>query len=359
MLDQVLTAFGFRNNSKIAPYGNGLINRTWLVSSEKGDFILQRVNDDVFPDPFIIAGNIDSIGAWLEERRPDAIFARPLPSLTGQPMVHLEDQGYFRIYPFVRNSTTTDVVDTTGQAYEAAKKFGEFTHMLSAFPASRLGETIPDFHNLSLRYRAFREALQVGNTRRIASAAPLIDYLESASDIVSEYERITTDPDFRRRVTHHDTKISNVLFDDRWKGLCVIDLDTVMPGYFISDVGDMLRTYLSPVTEEESDLDRVRVRHTYFEAIVEGYLEEMREDLTPGEKEAFVYAGEFMMYMQSLRFLTDYLNNDLYYGSRYEGHNYIRARNQATLLQRFREQSPLLKEIAAKAAATRSHKTAS
>jgi Ser/Thr protein kinase RdoA (MazF antagonist) len=351
MLDQVLSAFGFASNNNIMAYGNGLINRTWLVSSEKGDFILQRVNDDVFPDPFIIAGNIESIGAWLEEHRPDAVFARPLPSLTGEPMIHLEDKGYYRIYPFIKNSTTTDVVDTTGQAYEAAKKFGEFTHILSGFPASRLGETIPDFHNLSLRYRAFREAVQKGNPQRITGAAPLIGYLESASDIVSEYERITNDPDFRRRVTHHDTKISNVLFDDQWKGLCVIDLDTVMPGYFISDVGDMLRTYLSPVTEEESDLAKVTIRHTYFEAIVEGYLEEMRDELTAGEKDAFVYAGEFMMYMQSLRFLTDYLNNDIYYGSRYEGHNYIRARNQATLLQRFREQSPLLKEIADKAGA--------
>lgn len=351
MLDQVLTAFGFPNDNHIIPYGNGLINRTWLVSSEKGDFILQRVNDDVFPDPFIIAGNIESIGAWLEQHRPGAIFTRPLPSLTGDPMVHIENQGYYRIYPFIPNSTTTDVVDTTGQAYEAAKKFGEFTHMLSGFPASRLGATIPDFHNLSLRYRVFQEALHKGNPQRIAGAAPLIDYLESASDIVSEFERLTTDPDFRHRVTHHDTKISNVLFDSQWKGLCVIDLDTVMSGYFISDVGDMLRTYLSPVSEEESDLSKVRVRSTYFEAIVEGYLEKMRNDLTPGEKDAFVYAGEFMMYMQSMRFLTDYLNNDVYYGSRYEGHNYIRARNQATLLQRFREQSPLLKEIAAKAAA--------
>jgi Ser/Thr protein kinase RdoA (MazF antagonist) len=357
MFDEILTSFGFPENSRITPFGNGLINHTWLLSSEKGVFILQQVNENVFPDPAIIAKNIDSISAWLKEQHPEAIFARPLPSRTGETMLHLKDQGYFRIFPFIRNSTTIDVVDTTAQAYQAAKKFGEFTRLLSGFPANRLGATIPNFHNLALRYRAFREALQTGNPQRIASAASLIDYLESTGDIVTEYERITKDPDFRLRVTHHDTKISNVLFDDQWKGLCVIDLDTVMPGYFISDVGDMFRTYLSPVTEEECDLPRIKVRHTYFEAIVKGYLEEMHEELTHREIEAFVYAGEFMMYMQSLRFLTDYLNNDVYYGSRYEGHNHIRALNQATLLQRFREQSPLLKKIAAQAAAaTRSDK---
>lgn len=350
MLDQVLNAFGFTKDNDITAYGNGLINRTWRISSGKEDFILQRVNDDVFPDPFLIAGNIESISAWLQDHHPYAVFPRPLRSLNGQPMIHLENKGYFRIYPFIRNSTTIDVADTPGQAYEAARKFGEFTHMLSGFPAKSLGATLPGFHNLSLRYRSFRKALKNGNPQRIIAAAALIDYLESVNEIVSEYERITKEPAFRLRVTHHDTKISNVLFDGQGKGLCVIDLDTVMPGYFISDVGDMFRTYLSPVTEEEADLSLTRIRLPYFAAIVEGYLREMHNELTPEEKASFVYAGEFMMYMQSLRFLTDYLNDDIYYGSRYEGHNYVRALNQATLLQRFREESDLLKEIAAQTA---------
>ncbi|WP_431217988.1 phosphotransferase enzyme family protein [Puia sp. P3] len=172
-----------------------------------------------------------------------------------------------------------------------------------------------------------------------------IGYLESQNNIVSEYEDIRANKGFQLRVTHHDTKISNVLFDRQGKGICVIDLDTMMPGYFISDVGDMLRTYLSPVSEEEKDLTQITVRESYFKAIVEGYMEEMRGELTPTEKDAFVYAGAFMMYMQALRFLSDYLNDDVYYGRRYEDHNYVRALNQATLLRKYNEMAPRLRTI--------------
>ena len=137
------------------------------------------------------------------------------------------------------------------------------------------------------------------------------------------------------RVTHHDTKISNVLFDSNDKGICVIDLDTVMPGYFISDVGDMMRTYLSPVTEEEQDFTKVDVRLEIYEAIVQGYLNSMKNELTEEEKKHFFYAGSFMIYMQALRFITDYLNNDIYYSADYPAHNYTRAANQVILLQKF------------------------
>jgi Ser/Thr protein kinase RdoA (MazF antagonist) len=156
--------------------------------------------------------------------------------------------------------------------------------------------------------------------------------------IVDEYEickiRLKT------RCTHHDTKISNVLFDHDDKGLCVIDLDTVMPGYFISDVGDMMRTYLCPVSEEEQDLSKITVRKEFYDAIVSGYLSEMGEELDETEKQYFHYAGEFMIYMQALRFLTDHINNDVYYGAKYEGHNFVRAGNQLTLLQRLMEINP-------------------
>ncbi|MEP6845974.1 MAG: aminoglycoside phosphotransferase family protein, partial [Panacibacter sp.] len=159
------------------------------------------------------------------------------------------------------------------------------------------------------------------------------------------YENILQNPEFKKRVTHHDTKISNVLFDSDNKGLCVIDLDTVMPGHFISDVGDMMRTYLSPAGEEESDLSAIEVREAYFEAIVNGYLSEMQDELTTTEKDYFIYAGKFMIYMQALRFMADYLNNDIYYGAKYELHNLNRAINQLTLLNRLVEKESLLLEI--------------
>jgi hypothetical protein len=136
-----------------------------------------------------------------------------------------------------------------------------------------------------------------------------------------------------------------VLFDKDGKGLCVVDLDTIMPGYFISDVGDMMRTYLCAASEEEKDFDQIEVRDEYFVAILEGYLSEMKQELSKEEIGSFVYSGLFMTYMQAIRFLTDYLNNDVYYGSAYEKHNYVRAKNQATLLRRLIEKENKFKKL--------------
>ncbi|RYF88712.1 MAG: aminoglycoside phosphotransferase family protein, partial [Chitinophagaceae bacterium] len=212
------------------------------------------------------------------------------------------------------------------------------------FDASVLKATIPNFHNLTLRYSQFETSLEKGNKDRIANAKDEISYLLGRKNILNEFDKIKNDVNFRIRVTHHDTKISNVLFDDDGNGICVIDLDTTMPGYFISDVGDMMRTYLSPLSEEEKDFSRIEVRDEYFLAIAKGYLQEMSEELTANELDHFVYSGEFMIYMQAVRFLTDYFNNDIYYGSKYEGHNLIRAQNQITLLKRYQEKAPLFRE---------------
>jgi thiamine kinase-like enzyme len=184
---------------------------------------------------------------------------------------------------------------------------------------------------------AILKALAHGNEKRITASKDIINDLLQYKSIVDEYKSIIHNPQFKLRVTHHDTKISNVLFDQNNKGLCVIDLDTVMPGYFISDVGDMMRTYLSPVSEEEKDFEKIIVRKEFYKAIVEGYSNEMKDEFSEVEKNYFLFAGKFMVYMQALRFLTDYLNNDSYYGAKYEGHNLMRAKNQATLLRRLIE----------------------
>jgi Ser/Thr protein kinase RdoA (MazF antagonist) len=196
-----------------------------------------------------------------------------------------------------------------------------------------------------LRYKQFTDALANGNKVHIQDATQLISYLQQQQHLVATYEHIKKDAGFRLRVIHHDTKISNVLFDANQKGLCVIDLDTVMPGYFISDVGDMMRTYLSPVSEEEKDLTKIAVRDEFFTAIARGYIEELSNELTPAEKKHFVYAGQFMIYMQALRFLTDHVNDDVYYGARYEGHNLVRAQNQAILLQKYNEKERSFNQI--------------
>ena len=201
----------------------------------------------------------------------------------------------------------------------------------------------PNFHNLSLRYQQFENALIKGSSKRVTAALPEIKMLENNKNIVDEFEKIKTDANFKIRITHHDTKISNVLFDENDKGLCVIDLDTVMPGYFISDVGDMMRTYLSPANEEEKDFRKIKVRFHYLVAIIKGYLSEMNDELTEKEKLYFTYAGKFMIYMQALRFLTDFLNDDIYYGAKYEKHNLVRAKNQLVLLAILIKKEGLLK----------------
>jgi Ser/Thr protein kinase RdoA (MazF antagonist) len=239
------------------------------------------------------------------------------------------------MFPFITNSHTIDMVEKPQQAYEAAKQFGRFTKFLSGFDASVLKITLPDFHNLTLRYQQFEMALETGNPERIKQSTGLIPAIKQNKRIVDEYN--SCKEKFTIRVTHHDTKISNVLFDVKEHGLCVIDLDTVMPGYFISDVGDMMRTYLCPVSEEEKDFSKIIIRKEFYDAIVAGYLSEMGAELTDIEKQYFHYAGEFMIYMQAIRFLTDHLNDDSYYGAKYEGHNFVRAGNQITLLQRLQE----------------------
>ena len=333
MLENVLDEYGLKSDPEIKPFANGLINRTWKVTYDGEDNILQKVNHQIFQSPQAIADNISLISHYLQQHFPHYIFPTPIANKSGDTLTCLPGDGYYRVFPFVKGSHSIDVVSTTKQAYEAAKTFGGFTHLLSHFDVTQLQITLADFHDLTLRYQQFEQAIANGNPARIQQTKDLIQELQAQQYIAQEYKTICGSADFKKRVTHHDTKISNVLFDDDDNSICVIDLDTVMPGYFISDVGDMMRTYLSPVSEEEKDFSQIQIREEYFKAIISGYLYYMHEELTQTEKQHFVYAGKFMIYMQALRFLTDYLNDDSYYGAQYTEQNLIRAQNQATLLK--------------------------
>ncbi|ULQ53464.1 phosphotransferase enzyme family protein [Flavihumibacter fluvii] len=316
------------------PFGSGLINSTWRIYNNQAEYILQKINTSVFQHPHFIAENVRKIADYLNKKYPDYQIVVPIKTRTNQELAFVEGDGYYRLVPFVKGSHTLNVVNTPEEAYEAAKQFGKFTALLSGMDARELHNTIPDFHNLRLRYDQFQQSLKKGNQERIAAAAGAVRYIQEQVSIVEEFDAICNNPEFKIRVMHHDTKINNVLLDNNKKGICVIDLDTVMPGYFISDAGDMLRTYLSPASEEETDLSKNSIREDIFSAIVRGYMEEMKAVLTPAEKAAFVYAGKFMIYMQAIRFLADHFNNDVYYGARYKGHNYNRAMNQIDLLQK-------------------------
>ncbi len=346
MLFEILAAYGITaDEATIRPFGTGLINNTWKVSYNGKEYILQCINHHVFKQPAFIAENLNLLAAYLHRHFPEYLFVKPIPTLDQSSMVYNNIHGYFRLLPFVTDSYTYEVVPASSLAFNAARQFGKFTRLLSGFPAESLNITLPDFHNLSLRCQQFEIALSKGDPARIEEAKQAIDTIRQYKYILDQFEDIKHHPGFKTRVTHHDTKISNVLFDKEGNGLCVIDLDTVMPGYFISDFGDMMRTYLSPVSEEEKDLSLISIREEYFRAIVSGYLGEMRSELSTVEIEHAVYAGKFMTYMQAIRFLTDHLNKDVYYGAKYEGHNLVRTHNQITLLQRLTEKESLLNKM--------------
>ena len=336
-MTEILFQFGLQaENFQYIHFSSGLINTTWKLSDKADNpkYILQKVNQQIFKHPDDIAFNIRFIDNYLKDYFPDYLFVSPIVTIAGDELVKNNDSIY-RLFHFITNSHTIDVVEKPQQAYEAAKQFGKFTKLLSGLDASQIKITLSDFHNLTLLYQQFEKALETGNPERIAQSADLITAIKQNKRIVDEYK--TCKEKFAIRVTHHDTKISNVLFDEADNGLCVIDLDTVMPGYFISDVGDMMRTYLCPVSEEEKDFSKIVIRKDFYDAVVNGYLSEMGAELSEFEKQHFTYAGEFMIYMQAIRFLTDHLQNDSYYGAKYEGHNFVRAGNQITLLQRIQE----------------------
>ena len=332
---QILEQYGFDvTDCRMRQYGNGLINKTWLLEYRSLGFILQEINQQVFHSPVDIAYNLKLITDHLEEVHPGYLFVAPLLTPQGANMVQCQG-GYFRIFPFVQHSHTSDVVETPEEAYEAAKQFAGFTRNLCGLDPNKLKVTIPHFHDLTLRYLQFELALLHGDPTRIKQAKSLITFITDHRKISGEFEYHRAD--LKIRCMHHDTKISNVLFDGNNRALCVIDLDTVMPGYFTSDVGDMMRTYLCPVSEEEADLSKICIRREFYTAIVEGYIEAMKDELRESEKEHFILSGKFMIYMQAIRFLTDHLNGDIYYGAKYEGHNLVRAANQVELLERLIE----------------------
>jgi Ser/Thr protein kinase RdoA (MazF antagonist) len=346
MLATILETYGLNpQECTIQPFGTGLINHTWVLRKGDEEYILQQINNNVFKEPFAISENIRAIGSYLKQHHPNYLFVTPIHSPDNKNLIHTEE-GYFRIFPFVKDSVTYTTLESPELAFEAAKQFGRFTHNLAGFDESVLQQTIPNFHDLTLRDEQFKASLIHGNKERIAEAHEVLAQLEKCRYIVDEFEQIKINPQFKIRVMHHDTKISNVLFDKQNRGLCVIDLDTVMPGFFISDIGDMMRTYLAAASEEETDFSTVQVREEYFVAIVEGYLSEMKNELTNEEKNSFIYAGKFMIYMQAIRFLADHFMNDVYYGATYKGQNFNRAVNQLYLLKSLEEKEEnLLKKI--------------
>jgi Ser/Thr protein kinase RdoA (MazF antagonist) len=333
LLQNISAEYGW-NDPVLKAVNSGLINYTWKVDAGERSYVLQAINTKVFAHPEWIDENLNRLATYLKKEAPSYLFTAPVKTNKGNSLVE-EAGNFYRVFDWIPGSHTIDVVDTPQQAYEAANAFGTFTNLLKKFDVAVLHCSLPGFHNLSLRYRQFEKALQDGDSKRIASSSDIIKYLVSRKPLVAGYEAFIASPEVKQRVTHHDTKISNVLFDKHDNSRCVIDLDTVMPGYFLSDVGDMIRTYVCPVSEEEQDLDRILIRKEYVNAIENGFLNNMNTGLSAFEKDHFYFGGAVLIYMQALRFITDHLQNDQYYGARYPDHNKMRAANQARLLALF------------------------
>lgn len=345
--EEIVQAYGFTStNIKLQQIGSGHINRTYLLTTIEGlKYILQNINTYVFKDPHAIATNIKAVADELKLHHPNYLFPTPIATVSGELMFE-HNQDFWRLLPFIDNTIAFDTLSVPNQAYEAAKQFGKLSRLLNKIDLSKLKPTIIGFHDLAWRYEQFIEALNKAPEALKSTAHAEIDITLRHHFIVTYYQSYTNGNDFPDRVMHHDTKISNVLLSEiDSRGVCVIDLDTLMPGKFISDLGDMMRTYLCAFSENEKDFEKVQIRLPYFKATIEGYLSEMASILTETEKELILYSGKYIIYMQALRFLTDYLNGSIYYPISYPTQNLDRTKNQFKLLNELFENEKILQGI--------------
>ena len=331
--EQIFKSFGLSPFSTASRIGSGHINYTFKIEGEPS-FILQRINKNVFKEPEVIAQNIRLAANYLRDHHPHFIFMSNLLTADGKEMAY-DSEGYpWRLYPLIDHSFTVDQLETDEQAFEAARAFGSLCKNLDGCDVEQFKPVIPGFQDLTWRYQQFEDALAKASTERQTGALASIQSAKHFNFLVRRYEELIRSGALKLRIVHNDTKINNILFDGiTGQTICAIDLDTLMPGYFIYDLGDMVRTFVSPVSEEEKDITKIVFRKNIYEALTKGYLSRMNEVMSVEEKSAISFSGLMMTYIMALRFLADYLNGDTYYHTTYTGQNLVRANNQFRLLQ--------------------------
>ena len=334
-ISNILTQFGLDSATcRVERTGSGHINYTYLVSEPKRKFILQRINTNVFRQPELIATNLRIAADFLKIQDPDYLFLEAIRTTGGAEMASDPDGHPWRLFPYIPNTVTLDKVDTLDQAFEAARGFGTLTRKLDGIDVSAFAPTIPKFQDLSWRFEQLQQALAGTTEERRNQATDAIRNALEFGFLVDHYRNFTESGKLKPRVVHNDTKINNILFHTQTgKSVCVIDLDTLMPGYFIYDLGDMVRTFVSPVSEEEADTSKVMFRADFYEALLNGYLSVMEPCLLPEERPAVPFAGMMMTYIMAIRFLADFLNGNIYYQIHYPEQNLVRARNQLALVR--------------------------
>jgi Ser/Thr protein kinase RdoA (MazF antagonist) len=324
---------------EVRPFGNGLINDSYLATtgSHAPDYVLQRINHHIFRDVDMLQANIDAVTTHIRkkltergEKDIDRKVLQFVPARDGKKY-HFDGENYWRMMVYIPDSASYETINSEYAGY-AGRAFGDFQNMLSDLPTP-LGETIPDFHNMEFRIKQFREAIQADPAGRVDAIRDFINELNCRIAEMRRAEELHRAGQLPKRVCHCDTKVNNILFDKSGEILCVVDLDTVMPSYIFSDVGDFLRTAANTGAEDDRDLNKVTFNMDIFYAFTEAYLESAKHFLTPVEIRHIPYAAALFPYMQAVRFLTDYLNGDTYYKIQYPEHNLVRARAQFKLLQ--------------------------
>jgi len=336
----------FDHKSKLVSFkelASGHINDTFLIETEEEPFfILQRINHDVFKDVPGLISNKVSVSKHLQDKLshlPEKELKRRvltfIPTKSGDYYYKDEVGNFWNVMVYIKDSVTYEIVTDKKVAYEGGKLSGDFLNLTSDFDASTLTEVIPQFHNMSFRYAQFKSAIQSAPKERLFKASEYIDKALDLEDEMLVLQKLKYSGEIKTRVTHNDTKISNTLFDTNNKGLCVIDTDTVMPGIVHYDFGDAIRTICNTAAEDETNLDLVNFNVEFYNAYKQGSLEEVESALSDKEIETLPLAAKSMIFIMALRFLTDFLNNDVYYKTKYPEHNLDRAKNQFKLLDSF------------------------
>ncbi|TPE43929.1 phosphotransferase enzyme family protein [Pontibacter mangrovi] len=345
----------------VHPYGSGHIHDTYFVQNGTAgcpNYLLQRINHHVFKNVPLLMENIERVTQHLRDKLANVPGAQPdkevltlVPTHDNQSYYRDADGNYWRVYFLLEGTRSYDIVETPQQAYEGGRAFGKFLALLSDLDISQLHESIPDFHNVENRLRLFQEAMERDVAGRVREVPEEIAFVQQRAEEMSTIRRMGREGKLPLRVTHNDTKFNNVLLDKYDKAQCVIDLDTVMPGYVAYDFGDAIRTTVNKAAEDEKDLDRISINLELFNAFTEGFLKETSAILTDEEVDSLALGVPLLPFIMGLRFLTDYIDGDNYYKIHFPEHNLQRARAQFRLVEVLESHKSLLQETIQQTAA--------
>ncbi len=337
------------------PCGNGHIHDTFRIeTSEKDreDYILQKLNNIVFRNIPELQENIERVTMHMHRKLlliPGADVKREcltlVPAKNGKSFIVDKDGSFWRMFIFITDNRSYDIVDSPEKAYEGGRAIGRFQALLTDLPGKPLNETIPSFHDVEKRIDNFMNSLKNDPVGRVNETTGETDSILKRADEMRIIQKLGREGKIPVRITHNDTKFNNILFDVNGKSLCLIDLDTVMHGYFHSDFGDAIRTGANSAAEDESDLSKVKMDIDLFGAYARGYLSETNNTLNAIEKEYLAFAPLLMTYEQALRFLTDYIDGDIYYRIHNKSHNIQRTRSQIRLLESIESQYTEMQKI--------------